>query len=428
MRFHFKFFACTLIVAACLWFAYWESNLSNKLSPKGPKQVIYKDRALFASDDDNADALNVHQNQFNSSLLNTRNESQSGLHVMILARMRTGSTLIGEIFNQNQDLFYLFEPLHTIDCYVRRGFMEEEERIFRSKYLLKNLNQCHFTESYLECIMAWGLGVYKSKVLYDMCAPRGKHCSGITVNEIAQECKTYNNRFAMKFIRADLEIIKPLVTEKGMNVKVIHLIRDPRGTANSRKKYYNDMLNSRRPQRLDRTVDRSMKALGLLDREPHVPYKVNTIESLCQWMRDTVGIATDRPEWLKGRYKMVRYEDMASDPLRIARDIYSFVGLDLPDNIVQWVKENTDVDNSDPSEKLLAARGGGVFSTHKNSTKTASSWRKYLGLDEVKEVQRICGDMMSLLGYPVIEQEKDLKNEDFHVTKPLKIGADITIT
>jgi len=38
----------------------------------------------------------------------------SKLFVVIVAGFRTGSTLLGEIFNQNPDVNYIFEPFHGV--------------------------------------------------------------------------------------------------------------------------------------------------------------------------------------------------------------------------------------------------------------------------------------------------------------------------
>ena len=36
------------------------------------------------------------------------------LFVIIVAGFRTGSTLLGEFFNKNKEIFYIFEPLHQV--------------------------------------------------------------------------------------------------------------------------------------------------------------------------------------------------------------------------------------------------------------------------------------------------------------------------
>jgi len=36
------------------------------------------------------------------------------LFVLIVAGFRTGSTLLGQFFNQNDKIFYIFEPLHQV--------------------------------------------------------------------------------------------------------------------------------------------------------------------------------------------------------------------------------------------------------------------------------------------------------------------------
>ena len=51
-------------------------------------------------------------------VLTSRNVSSTGvsskLFVVIVAGFRTGSTLLGEIFNQNPDVNYIFEPFHQV--------------------------------------------------------------------------------------------------------------------------------------------------------------------------------------------------------------------------------------------------------------------------------------------------------------------------
>ena len=37
---------------------------------------------------------------------------------MIVTYMRSGSTFTGDLFNQNPDVFYVFEPLHAIRLYT----------------------------------------------------------------------------------------------------------------------------------------------------------------------------------------------------------------------------------------------------------------------------------------------------------------------
>ena len=51
------------------------------------------------------------------------------LFVLIVAGFRTGSTLLGQFFNQNDDIFYIFEPLHQVctllllQCYILGNFL-----------------------------------------------------------------------------------------------------------------------------------------------------------------------------------------------------------------------------------------------------------------------------------------------------------------
>ena len=42
------------------------------------------------------------------------NRRKKKLFVIIVAGFRTGSTLLGEFFNKNDEIFYIFEPLHQV--------------------------------------------------------------------------------------------------------------------------------------------------------------------------------------------------------------------------------------------------------------------------------------------------------------------------
>ena len=99
-----------------------------------------------------------------------------------------------------------------------------------------------------------------------------------------------------------------------------------------------------------------LDVLGLLGDYPdHV---VHTIPRLCQWTRDSILQVKKKPTWLRNRYKLVRYEDFALDPLRVAKELYEFVGINFPRSVVNWIVMNTRT-NDERSVKL--------FSTHKNS-------------------------------------------------------------
>ena len=64
---------------------------------------------------------------------NTDNSDK--LFVIIVAGFRTGSTFLGELFNQNSEAFYLFEPLHQRTLWANRNKLRG---VNRSNKLLNN--------------------------------------------------------------------------------------------------------------------------------------------------------------------------------------------------------------------------------------------------------------------------------------------------
>ncbi|PFX24467.1 Carbohydrate sulfotransferase 1 [Stylophora pistillata] len=58
--------------------------------------------------------------------------------VIILAQPRSGSSLLGGAFNQNPDLFYIFEPLHGLMSFLRQEIDNAESMNF-----LRGILRCH---------------------------------------------------------------------------------------------------------------------------------------------------------------------------------------------------------------------------------------------------------------------------------------------
>jgi len=71
----------------------------------------------------------------------------------------------------------------------------------------------------------------------------------------------------------------------------------------------------------------------------------------------------------------LRYEDMSTDPVKTADNIYSFIGHDISDELASWIK----------SSQEATGASGGTYSTIRNSTATMTAWRKSISFDEVSQ-------------------------------------------
>ncbi|XP_046559232.1 uncharacterized protein LOC124268237 [Haliotis rubra] len=69
--------------------------------------------------------------------LQTKNHQLPRTNVIILTYMRSGSTLTGEMFSQHPDVFYVFEPMHTLKWIwwsqkTRMNFFDRPSRMIKS--------------------------------------------------------------------------------------------------------------------------------------------------------------------------------------------------------------------------------------------------------------------------------------------------------
>ncbi|XP_070545058.1 carbohydrate sulfotransferase 1-like isoform X2 [Ptychodera flava] len=302
---------------------------------------------------------------------------QPGLRIILVGAFRTGSTFIGEMLNQNPSIFYMFEPLRLVHDIVHGNLISKDLENSTKFELIENLFNCRFPTYYVHHLRHWEYAVYESREIKRTCRSNGG-CGQTTAEDFSDSCKS-REIVAMKVIRLDsLELLKPLVVEQGMNLKIIHLVRDPRGVANSRKTLYRSWEN------------RSIDKLGLTD----------SLKQYCQWMADLTYFSSNLPEWMKGRYKILRYEDAAMEPLQTAKAIYRYLGLPFSKSVRLWLGRNTKQD----------ALTTNNMNTKRNSTAASQAWRTRLAFRDVKIIQSFCSKQMKSVGYQIIDSENEMRN------------------
>nr|XP_026696605.1 carbohydrate sulfotransferase 1 isoform X3 [Ciona intestinalis] len=253
--------------------------------------------------------------------------------VIIFTSMRSGSSFLGELFNQHSQVFYMFEPLHAFGSYK-----EQRENRFRA---LHDISRCNFTNL---------PNMYKQAVI------------------------------AEPF----LESLEPILEDSRVELRVIHLVRDPRAVMSSRKDVFSDAKN---------TFAIKGNVNYLCNSQRRNLRFAECMNSLCD------GVKPSRL-W-KGRYKRLRFEDVSARPLEVAREVYNFVGLNFNSIIEKWIKLNTRAEASQSSNK---------FSTKRDSMSAVGHWRQSLSLNETLIIQSACFDNMSKLNYTLISNEHDLNN------------------
>ncbi len=300
--------------------------------------------------------------------------------VVIVTNRRSGSSFLGQIFNQNPDVFFHFEPLKVTEW--------KKELYPNATGLIQNILKCNFdgTPFLMEMYNHELLHRESSRVLT---TPPLCNLSKIVnrlkpvnfcpqlQNDIATDvCKRYEH-VVIKTIRLyNLAFLEEVVRDPKLNVKVIHLMRDPRGIYISRTK-----------------AEKKALTLGSdLDRDASY---------ICRRMRKNLEFVKTTPSWLEGRYIRIRYEDVAANPMGWTEKLYDFTGLGkVPKEVVKWIGENTQ-----------GSSNSNAYSTQRNSALTSQAWRKATSIDVVRQMQSFCGPVLNDLGYLQVHSIEQLRND-----------------
>ena len=357
----------------------------------------------------------------------TRKTTKRTDKVLLFADFRTGSTFIGQIFNRNPNMFYMFEPVWVFRCLRQFGaeFHHYENTTVK---LLERIFRCEFSEQFASCFFNFAVGVYYTDFLHLILEKSFKFDRYFSPGEILRKlCLKYKGNVAIKTIRSKMEDIVGILKQDS-DVKVIHLVRDPRGVINSRrlilltpkeraeyKKYLRGELDVRPyiPSLTDCGFFQSPNPKATLDSQ--------NINKYCHQLQNNIKVIIKDRILLRNRYKLVRYEDFAAEPGRITDEIYSFLGSSTPRDVKRWLKLNTnasDAKSDDNSNMGLA----------KNSLATAIKWRLYFSKEELFQVQAVCADIMKVLGYRLFAKENSLIDLNVSAIVPHSLEADLFIS
>lgn len=329
----------------------------------------------------------------------------SGSHIFILAAMRTGSSFLGEIFAQRRDFFYLFEPGRYLADFIEAKNLSRQVLITQYLQIIEDTYRCDFSNSKVltdglsnETVLGkkrFAPALLHSKACFRPIKKfkRGRlQCEHpFPVSEITKVCKSKRN-VGVKAIRIpDINLLLHLMKPSRTNLKVIHLVRDPRGMAVSRLRVH------------DRLPD------GQLYNATHITTTVRYyVQRYCLSWATNIEIGNYIP-WVSTNYKLVRYEDLAQDPLTHTQEIYSFVGLGskIPFQVLRWIENNTGI-----NEQVNQTNSNRPYSTSRNSRETYEAWRKSVQFDFIHVIQTIgdCKKLMDLAGYLEVPSETALRD------------------
>uniref|UniRef100_A0A8C4NF94 Sulfotransferase n=1 Tax=Eptatretus burgeri TaxID=7764 RepID=A0A8C4NF94_EPTBU len=248
---------------------------------------------------------------------------------------------------------------------------------------------------------SWHASLVNTKECERTCPPRD-------MNAVGSECAK-RAAVVIKTVRImDLNVLKTLITDPRLKIKVIHLVRDPRAVASSRLKSKEGLIreslqvlrySNLHPRQDEAEVPRTPG--GLMHAPPPLRHRVrgstrlNALAALgviCEGQHRSLELALQQPEWLRGRYMLVRYEDVVRRPKLALSAMYNFLGLtptpDLLNFTFAMVHGQHYGDEGDPFQVGSLDARAALY-----------AWQERLSQDEVVEVEAYCGKVMDLLGY-----------------------------
>jgi len=175
-----------------------------------------------------------------------------------------------------------------------------------------------------------------------------------------------------KFIRYPAKILQPLL-EEFPKLKILYLVRDPRGTLSS-----------------EMAILKSYEKTSVKE----------AAEKFCTMVNDDAENIRLLSESYPDRIRTVRYETIARDAVATARRMYEFLELSFTPKIEGYIQHIT-----------AAKKDGHNFSTlRKDSWVAANKWRGLVDYKNVRSVDSECGDVYDAVGFVKVPRESYLRD------------------
>ncbi|XP_018018002.1 carbohydrate sulfotransferase 5 [Hyalella azteca] len=323
--------------------------------------------------------------------------------ILILTTWRSGSTFLGDIFNAYPGTFYSFEPLHQL---LQKQHLEDGPLKQPVLELLRNIMTCNMTDQhdYFDYVRNNTFLFTHNSRYWQSCSINRALC--YDPHFFNKVCEVFPVN-VIKTVRLGAAPLGELLQDPSLDLRVIHLVRDPRGTMHSR-------------HRLDWC------------RAPVCSDPSIVCDHLLLDLHHSQTLQAKYPD----RFLLVRYEDLGTQPEAMASLILDFVGLPSTNSVKNFIAEHTTLESKRRSDAAAAksSDGGGdgtprrgrrrkptnAYSTFRNSRTTTFAWRNALNYSAVAAIQDVCEAPMRLLNLRIFKNEIEYKNENLTILLPEK--------
>ena len=334
--------------------------------------------------------------------LPTGGANKKRLNLIIVAHGRSGSTFLGNIFNHHPSVFYLFEPYQTVERLVgiQAPYNQHyQETAFR---WMQGIFQCDFVsaahvddlQSYYRKKYPENYNPMKSLVLlsppfcrYNTTDPRWtlESCPPLDQQTMEEECKNEYSITVVKVLISRMpeqnskQLFSICETSDQFECKFIFLVRDPRGIIPSSRAvgFYGDN---------DRTALNGTQKFS---------------KSICGLTEANLNIIRSLPSLEKSRVMLLRYEDLAANPLKTLPRLLKFAGLPMDESLSKWLYLASHLPETESEQKAARWR--------QDSQKGAERWRWKVSPETIAVIEHHCEHVMSVLGYIPVNGSRQLQ-------------------
>jgi keratan sulfate 6-sulfotransferase 1 len=285
------------------------------------------------------------------------------------------------MLDEDPNIFNVYEPLWVIK---EMGLPGNKQQVVMD--ILKGILTCNFSATkygveFLARISKWIALRLNSKAMmsYPFCKIKNgeRVCEDMskTPNYTDHICSTKYNYSVTKLAvpripGGNVSSVIPRALKENKDIRFLYIVRDPRGCINSR-------IN------LEWIKDYP---------DPDLP---SSVKSICdtttynlRYIQRLIANGEDR-----GRYMILRYRDIAGDPLATAKMIYNFAQFQIEPRLTKWVTAYTK-----PSKEKLNIEIHKHYSVVRNASANADKWRKESPIERVRIINKNCATLLRILG------------------------------
>ena len=326
-------------------------------------------------------------------------------NVIILTHMSSGSTFAGNIFNLHPDVFYLYEPLHHLRRAVYGNewnpFDEATNDEYKSNFstLFRDVFDCGFREdTTLGRAIPPFVRESKRFTYWRFSSPEftKEAVSSVCKAKKLTVAKVMQTRLPQNIGIQELQRVCTADPAK-FDCLIIHLVRDPRAVVSSLLGRYFFILKG---------PERKLLTSRPLTKEGREVVKQHA-ELMCSQVSNNINYAKENWfNWFRGRYKVIRYEDIVGNALNTTSELYDFVGLSMVESIYKWIVDG---------EKPVGTEGK-TFKVLENDVTRLGHWRFDRDSSLVSLFEEACTPLMELIGYIFVNGSEHLQHD---LSKPL---------